>query len=118
MDHATPNLPSRDFGATKKFYSTIGFDVDFENEQWMILRCNSIVLEFFPYPELVPTESSFSCCLRLLDVDAFVTQCRAAGIPERKVGFPRIHAPAIEGNLRIGYLLDTDGTLLRLVGRA
>ena len=27
-DHATPNLPARDFGATAAFYAKLGFEED------------------------------------------------------------------------------------------
>lgn len=82
----------------------------------MILRRGGLTLEFFPYPDLDPGASSFSACLRLDDADAFHAVCKAANVPERSGGFPRIQAPALEhSGLRIGYLLDPDGTLLRLV---
>jgi len=83
---------------------------------WMILARGTITLEFFRYPDLDPTSSSFSCCLRLDDLDAFVDVCRAAGIPDSTQGWPRLHTPRIElSGMRIGYLVDLDGTLLRLV---
>ena len=115
-DHATPNLPSRDFGETERFYRALGFETTWRDGGWMILRRGGLTLEFFPYPDLEPAASSFGCCLRLDDVDGFHEVCRAAGVPEAATGFPRLKAPALEASgLRIGYLLDPDGTLLRLV---
>jgi hypothetical protein len=82
----------------------------------MILARGSVTLEFFPYPDLDPATSSFGCCLRLDDVDAFVRVCRDAGIAVATTGWPRLHLPRREASgLRIGALLDPDGTLLRLV---
>lgn len=115
MDYSTPNLPSRDFTKTQEFYAAIGFEVDFRNEAWMILKRGSMTLEFFPHPDLDPYESWFSCCLRLGDVQAFFTECRRAGIPEKKKDFPRVQAPTKNGELLIGGLLDPDGTLLRFI---
>lgn len=115
-DHATPNLPSRDFEATSRFYAGLGFTEGWRDEGWMILRRDGLVLEFFPHPELDPAKSWFSCCLRLDDLDAFYKVCRASGLAEGCSGQPRLHAPKIEDSgLRIGALVDPDGNLVRLI---
>ena len=116
VDHATPNLPSRGFAATVTFYAPLGFSVAFQDSGWLILKRDGVMLEFFPYADLDPATSSFGACLRLDDVDAFYTDCHTAGIPETTVGWPRIHRPRLEpSGMRIGALLDPDGSLLRLV---
>ncbi|MFC0588706.1 bleomycin resistance protein [Novosphingobium aquiterrae] len=116
MDHATPNLPARDFSATSRFYAMLGFTETWHDAGWMIIDRGSLRLEFFPYPELDPTTSSFGTCLRLDDLEAFVAACAAAGIAVASKGFPRLHRPAREpSGLTIGYLVDLDGTLLRLI---
>lgn len=116
MDHATPNLPSRDFGATSRFYSRLGFEETWRDRGWMILKRGGLTLEFFPYPDLDPLQSSFGCCLRLDDLSEFYAACRAAQIPEHCSGQPRLQAPRLEASgLTIGYMVDLDGTLLRLV---
>lgn len=115
-DLATPNLPSRDFDATKAFYGKLGFERTYRDDGWMILKRGGLVLEFFPHPELDPLTSWFSCCLRLEDLDTMVGAITAAGVPVTNQGHPRIHLPAIEpSGLRIGYLNDLDGTLVRLI---
>jgi catechol 2,3-dioxygenase-like lactoylglutathione lyase family enzyme len=115
-DHATPNLPSRDFAATVTFYSALGFSTLFHDSGWLILRRGSLTLEFFPYADLDPATSSFGSCLRLDDLDGFYSECVKAGIPERSAGFPRLQPPRLEASgLRIGALLDPDGSLLRLI---
>lgn len=116
VDHATPNLPSRSFDVTIKFYEPLGFMIVFRDSGWLILGREGLILEFFPDPDLDPATSSFGSCLRLDDVDAFYRRCRGAGIPETTVGWPRIHPPVREDSgMRIGALLDPDGSLLRLV---
>jgi hypothetical protein len=116
MDHATPNLPSRDFTATSQFYSKLGFNETWRDRGWMILKRGGLALEFFPYPDLDPLQSSFGCCLRLDDLGSFYEACRAAGIAEASGGQPRLQPPRLEhSGLTIGYMVDLDGTLLRLV---
>lgn len=115
-DHATPNLPSRDLDATAHFYSALGFEVAHRDPGWLILQRGGLVLEFFPDAGLDPATTSAGCCLRVDDVDALHAACAAAGVPETHVGWPRLHAPRIEeSGMRIGALIDPDGTLLRLV---
>jgi catechol 2,3-dioxygenase-like lactoylglutathione lyase family enzyme len=116
MDHATPNLPSRDFEATSQFYAKLGFTESWRDRGWMILKRGGLALEFFPYPDLDPLESSFGCCLRLDDLQAFYGVCREAGILESRSGSPRLQPPREEARgLTIAYMVDPDGSLLRLV---
>lgn len=116
VDHATPNLPARDFDATVEFYGALGFEQGWRDDGWMILERGDLMLEFFPYPDLDPFTSSFSCCLRLDDIDSLYAAAVSAGVPEARTGHPRLHPAKIEASgMRIAYLIDPDGTLLRLV---
>ncbi|MGB7819263.1 MAG: bleomycin resistance protein [Ornithinibacter sp.] len=115
-DRATPNLPSRDLAATSAFYTRLGFTEAFRDAGWLILARHGVTLEFFPFADLDPATSSFGCCLRLDDVDAFFETCRSAGLPVTTRGWPRLHPPRLEASgLRIGALIDLDATLLRLI---
>ncbi|MBA4748415.1 MAG: hypothetical protein H2056_06855 [Sphingopyxis sp.] len=115
-DSATPNLPARDFDATEQFFASFGFTTDYRASGWMILSRGGLQLEFFPYPDLDPAASSFSSCLRLVDLDGFVSDCLTAGVPVTRTGWPRLHLPTVDvSGLRIGYLVDPDGSLLRLI---
>lgn len=115
-DHTTPNLPARDFDATELFYGALGFRRRYRDGGWMILERGGLVLEFFPYPDLDPLQSSFGCCLRVDDLDAFHADCVAAKVPTDDRGQPRLTAPKREhSGMRIAYLIDPDGSLLRLV---
>jgi catechol 2,3-dioxygenase-like lactoylglutathione lyase family enzyme len=115
-DHATPNLPSRDFEETSRFYERLGFTQSWRDEGWMILRRGELMIEFFPYPELDTYSNNFSCCLRLDDLDAFYAACKEAELPEARTGIPRLVPPRVEqSGLRIAYMLDPAGTLVRLI---
>lgn len=115
-DRATPNLPARNFDATEVFYASLGFATTWKSEKWMILRSGELVLEFFHHPDLDPSTSWYSCCLRLDNLDSFFARCLAAGIDESMKGYPRLHAPKLEpwGGTS-GALIDLDGTLIRLI---
>lgn len=116
MDHATPNLPSRDFDATIAFYGAIGFAPSWRSEVWLILRRGTAQIEFFRFPDLDPATSSFGACLRLDDVAAFCDAAVAAGVPETAGGIPRLERPRMHhAGIAIGYLVDPDGTLLSLL---
>lgn len=115
-DHATPNLPSRNFDRTERFYHALGFTTVWRDTGWMILEHGVLKLEFFPHPDLDPLTSWSSCCLRLDDLDAFYSTCKATGLPETHTGHPRLHPPKTEPwGGRAGALIDPDGTLLRLI---
>ena len=115
-DHATPNLPARDFDATEQFYGKLGFARRWRDGFWMILERGTLTLEFFHDPKVDPLASSFGSCLRLDDLDAFYALAKATGVPETHIGQPRLHPPRVEDwGGRVGHLIDPDGTLLRLI---
>lgn len=115
-DHATPNLPARDFAATAQFYAALGFVEGYRDDGWMILTRGDVMLEFFHHPKLDPLTSWFSCCLRLDDLDGFYAACKAAGLVETRAGQPRLHPPRLEPwGMRMAALIDHDGTLIRLI---
>lgn len=118
-DHATPNLPSRDFDTTARFYGALGFVPTWRDEGWMILRRGLLTLEFFPCPDLDPAQSSFGCCIRLDELTRFYEAAKAAGLREMTSGMPRLSPPRTEASgLLIAYMIDPDGTLLRLIQNA
>ena len=112
-DTATPNLPSGDFDRTEAFYFSLGFERMFRDEGWMILKRGTLQLEFFP-SDVDPGASIASCCLRVDDLDALYESFSTAGLSDSCWCTPRIGAPHEEApGLRIFYLVDTDGSLIR-----
>ena len=115
-DRAVPLLPSRAFDATIAFYAALGFETVAREDAWLVLRWGEVRLEFVLAPGTDPATSDAMCVLRLADVDALERAIRRAGVEESVQGFPRLHPVRRESTgLRIGHLLDPDGTQLTLV---
>lgn len=115
-DVATPNLPSRDFEVTSRFYGALGFIETWRDAGWMILKRGDLIVEFFSDPGMDPAKSSFGSCFRMSDIAAFFEIVLSAGVPEQATGWPRAHRPKREawGGL-VGAILDPDANLIRLV---
>ena len=93
-------------------YARLGFTPRFKHDGWMILDRGELELEFFPYPDLEPAESSFGACVRVADLDGLHRAWSAAGLPEQ--GIPRLTRPRLEPfGMRMFALVDLDGSLLR-----
>ena len=115
-DYATPNLPAKDMAATSAFYQKLGFSEDYVSPGWMILSRGGLQLEFFPYPDLDPSTSSFGSCLRVDDLQGLYQACVTSGIPQAHLGMPRVHPPQKEASgLTIAYLIDPNGSLIRII---
>ncbi|PSL37590.1 glyoxalase/bleomycin resistance protein/dioxygenase superfamily protein [Labedella gwakjiensis] len=115
-DRAVPNLPSRDLDATVAFYRGFGFEPTHRDDDWLILRRGDLELEFFPFPDLVPEESSFMCSIRVDDLDELYARIRDAGVEETTEGHPRLHPVRTQPwGGRAGFLVDPDGTQLHLI---
>jgi catechol 2,3-dioxygenase-like lactoylglutathione lyase family enzyme len=111
-DVITANLPARNFDETARFYERLGFQIGFQDEDWMILSRGSLEIEFFPHPELEPHTSWFSACVRVADVDRLYRDWSSAGLPDH--GIPRMTAPLDEPwGFRMFALVDPNGSLLR-----
>ena len=115
-DRAVPNLPSRDFDSTIAFYRGFGFEPTYRDDDWLILRRGELELEFFPFPDLVPSQSSFMCSVRVDDVDELYRRIAEAGVGEKSSGIPRLLPVEVQPwGQRAGFLVDLDGTQLHLI---
>lgn len=111
-ERITANLPAIDFDATAEFYMKLGFEVGFKDTGWMILSRGGLEIEFFPYPDMNPWESSFSACVRVADADALRREWAGAGIPDE--GIPRLTESWNDpSGHRMFAVVDENGSLLR-----
>ena len=90
-DRITANLPAISFDQTVAFYGVLGFVVNFRDDHWMIMSRGDLEIEFFPHPDLKPSESWFSACVRVGDVDALYHTWNAVGLQDK--GIPRLTKP-------------------------
>jgi catechol 2,3-dioxygenase-like lactoylglutathione lyase family enzyme len=114
LDRITANLPAIDLAATERFYAKLGFETGFRDSSWMILSRGMLEIEFFPYPDLDPYQSSFSACVRVARLDDLYRDWQRAGLPAQ--GIPRLTPPKLEPfGLRMFALVDPNGSLLRCI---
>lgn len=113
----TANLPSRDFDATEAFYERLGFERRYRDDGWMILAHDDMLVEFFLHPELDPTSSWFSACLRLPHIDPLMTEWSALGLTRDNTSIPRLTAMTdASGPVpRMFAMIDPDGSLWRVL---
>jgi catechol 2,3-dioxygenase-like lactoylglutathione lyase family enzyme len=111
-DRITANLPARSLDETAAFYAALGFDVGYKGEDWMTMSRGDLELEFFPHPDLDPSSSWHSACVRIADLDGLHRAWSEAGLPA--AGVPRMTRPEDQpSGLRMFALVDPNGSLLR-----
>jgi catechol 2,3-dioxygenase-like lactoylglutathione lyase family enzyme len=115
QDIAIPQLPSRSIQRTLAFYKQLGFEGEIvsPNNDYAIIERGSLEIHFFLHEALVPEESSFSCYLRVQDVESIYSAFSAAGLPNR--GIPRMERLEDKPwGMREFAVIDQDGTLIRV----
>lgn len=114
-DLAIPTLPCRSMSATVAFYKRLGFDGgahDF-NSEYAIMRRGTIELHFFTHEELVPSDSSAGCYIRVLDAEEIYNAFLYSQLP--RIGIPRMDALEDKPwGHREFAIVDPDGNLLRI----
>lgn len=114
-DLAIPILPSRSVSDTVAFYKRLGFDGGAHafDRGYGILKRGCVELHFFTHKELVPTESSAGCYIRVLDVEEFYRSCTSTHLPS--TGIPRMEVLEDKPwGLREFAVVDPDGNLIRI----
>ena len=115
-DRITANLPSRDFDKTIAFYGVLGFEVMYRDTGWLILRRDTMEVEFVHHPDLVLAESWHGACIRVDDLDGLQATWGALNLPDDPMGRPRdLKMLGNENGVRFFALIDCDGSLLRCI---
>jgi catechol 2,3-dioxygenase-like lactoylglutathione lyase family enzyme len=114
-DLAIPTLPCRSVSATVAFYKRLGFEGGAHefNSAYAILRRGAVELHFFTHEDLVPSDSSAGCYIRVLDVEEIFRSFSSSQLP--RTGIPRMDALEDKPwGLREFAIVDLDGNLLRI----
>lgn len=116
MPHAVPILPAKSILETRAFYERLGFRPIFCDDAhfgYLIMELGNLELQFFRHTTLDPSTSDHGAYIRCEDVDEFCKPIAALGLPA--TGIPRYEAPTNRPwGMREGYLVDLNGTLLRM----
>lgn len=114
-DRAIPILPSRSVRDTVTFYHRLGFEGGAHpfSADYAILTRGPVELHFFTHKELVPSESSAGCYIRVADVEELHHAFATSALP--RTGIPRMDPlEAKPWGLREFAIVDPDGNLLRI----
>ena len=110
----TANLPAIDFSETALFYQYLGFSVQYQSSEWMIMRLgNDMLLEFFPHPHLDVKNSWHSACIRVQDLHRYYQYWSGLNWKE----WPAARITEIQNFEEISQfcISDINGSLLRCI---
>ena len=114
-DLAIPILPSRLLSATVEFYTSLGFEGGMHqfSSDYAILRRGTVEIHFFTQKDLVPSESSAGCYIRVNDVEGIHSSFLKRQLPHK--GIPRMDPLEDKAwGIREFAIVDPDGNLLRV----
>lgn len=113
QDYISANLPAIDFAHTRAFYQFLGFECEYQSEQWMIIRKDSLIIEFFHHPELDVNTSWFSACIRTQIMHDLFHHWQTLDWSK----FPNARMTEIQnlGEIDLFCVVDPNGSLLRCI---
>ena len=113
-DIAIPVLPSRSLNDTLAFYRRLGFVGEIHaHGNYAVVTRGTVELHFFTARELVPSESSAMCYIRVADAEDIYREFSSAVSSRR--GIPRVDALEDKPwGMREFAVVDTDGNLVRI----
>lgn len=107
------NLPAVDFDQTALFYQGLGFSLEYQSAEWMILKLGAMVLEFFHHPTLEVHHSWYSACIRVPDIESYYQYWSAFNWalwePAKMTGIQD------SAEIRQFCMIDINGSLLRCI---
>ena len=77
---AIPKIPFIDKQLTIDFYSRLGFIMNADYNNYVIMTSLHTELHFFSFPELKPDQSDFMIYLRVQNIDAFYADVQEKGV--------------------------------------
>ncbi|OTG85415.1 hypothetical protein B9T31_11490 [Acinetobacter sp. ANC 4558] len=113
QDFISANLPAINFEETRKFYTFLGFQCTYQSSEWMILRRDQLILEFFLYPQLDIQQSWHSASIRVQDLQNYYQQWIA--LDWNKFSAAKITAIQQNHEIKIFNIVDINGSLLRCI---
>lgn len=113
QDYISANLPAISFESTRLFYEFLGFECAYQSEQWMIMRKDSLILEFFHHPTLEAKSSWFSACLRTYVMHDLFHYWNTLDWSK----FPDARITEIQdlGEIEMFCVIDPNGSLIRCI---
>ena len=114
-DYISANLPAMNLEKTQNFYQQLGFECQYQSDQWMILNKENLTLEFFAHPQLDSKNSWHSACIRVKDLEKLHAEWKKLDW----VSFDHAKITEIENTAEVDifYLIDINGNLLRCIRR-
>jgi len=118
-DYAVPMLPSMDLGVSRAFYEKLGFDVFYQDDNFLGVTRGALELHFWPCNDRRICEAS-GCYFQVGDVDAYYSEWSFLPVNPVLADGETDHA-RISGEpedrpwgMREFYLWDTSGNLIRI----
>lgn len=112
LEKLSPILPARDIAETEGFWSRLGFETIYVDDDYLLMKREGAEVHFFHHPALDAAKNDHGAYLRPTDVDALDAEWAALGLPV--TGIPRlVRAEDKPWGMRELALIDPNGALIR-----
>jgi hypothetical protein len=112
LEKLSPILPARGIAETEGFWSRLGFETIYVDDDYLLMKREGAEVHFFHHPALDPAKNDHGAYLRPADVDALDAEWATLGLPA--TGIPRlVRAEDKPWGMRELALIDPEGNLIR-----